>query len=133
MVRASTAGPFSIWVDEDDRLLFHAMVERSEGPLEPRAQTREALAALCHLAAMPVVGRRDDGSWLACYFGWDFSSARVEPVRCALSVDTVLRGGVPIGESYGAARATYWVDGMIWRLSWPHACPFPESASATTG
>src|SRR4030095_9646120 len=70
---------------------------------------------------MPVIGQRDDGSYVTSYFGWDFAAALVRPARATLSIAAPLARGIIPQTCNGLPSATFEVQRMIWRLSWPSA------------
>jgi hypothetical protein len=124
IARARWEDPFSIWVDEDGRTVFHAIVQRETEKTPTGGIDASDLAVLSRVAALPVVGRRHSGEWMGCYFAWDFTSARTHPIRCAMSIDERLWGAVPARSFYGEVGSTMWVEGLLWRLSWPYRCDF---------
>lgn len=115
-------GPLSVWTDENGRAVFHAIVEPCSSGSETVGCEPSDLETLRRVATLPVVGQRHDGRWMGCYFDWDFSGARSKAVRCSMSIDEELRAGVPERTFVGEPGATIWVEGMVWRLSWPFRC-----------
>jgi hypothetical protein len=89
----------------------------------PRCQLPN-FAAVRDVFALPVVGRRSDGTFVTSYFGWDFAPARVRAARATLAIDTALADGVTPRSCRSLADGTFEVRRMIWRLSWPAACRF---------
>jgi hypothetical protein len=77
-----------------------------------------------HVFALPIVGRRANGSYVASYFGWDFGAARVRPARAMLSIDTHLVEGLAPRSCSTVESGTFEVQRLIWRLSWPFPCRF---------
>lgn len=115
-------GPLSIWTAADGRLVFHALLGPAADDVAAQVDTGAALGTLRQVAALPVVGKRYDGSFVGCYFDWDFREARARPVSCSMSFDEPLGARGPVGAARGVPGATLWVEGMIWRLSWPFRC-----------
>ena len=72
--------------------------------------------------ALPVIGCRQDGTYVCSYFGWDFRDATVRPSDSCVSVDAHLVAGCGPRLCHDVAAGTFEVQGMIWRLSWPADC-----------
>lgn len=77
-----------------------------------------ALAWVQAAAALPVLGRRSDGTIVRSRFDWNFAAAVVEVVALDLTVAQEFE------RLFGLDRPTwhrnaYFVQGMRWRLSWP--------------
>ena len=69
-------------------------------------------------AALPVLGRRADGTFVRSKFDWDFANAEVEPTRVELALGHGSRA-LPIESGVTRHDDAYRVRGMRWRLSWP--------------
>jgi len=106
--------------DERDRLLLHAVVER-RGEWLDGAGDPPLLARVRSAFALPIVGRKATGAWIACRFDWGFDAARVRAIDAALEVDRPFVPGLVAGAHHGAAADSFEVRGMAWRLSWPGA------------
>jgi hypothetical protein len=80
--------------------------------------------AMRRVFALPVMGRRADGSYVTSYFGWDFGAAQVRAARLRLSIDQELGPGLVPRRCAGLELGTFEVRRMIWRLSWPEPSRF---------
>lgn len=117
-------GPLFVIATPDGTMVLHASVEPAgDWAAGPRCELPN-FAAMQAVFALPVVGRRTDGTYVASYFGWDFSAARVRPARATLSIDTALVEGLAPRWCATVASGTFEVQRMIWRLSWPISCRF---------
>jgi hypothetical protein len=94
---------------------FHATVGGNG-----RSNDAASLDWIRHVVKLPVLGRRDDGSWVRSSFDWRFDAAIVEPVTVDIDVTAPfaeLPGG-RYSDADGTAAACR-VRGMRWCLSWP--------------
>jgi hypothetical protein len=112
---------FAATTAEDDPLT-HADVEPVE-PWRPAAEAR-GFAVLRAALALPIAGRRDDGTFVSSYFRWEIDEAEVRPAHASVSVDAPLVDGVPRRRLTGVPGGTFAVRGMLWRITWPMACRF---------
>ena len=74
--------------------------------------------------ALPILGRRADGSFITSYFGWDFRGARGRPARAAVAIIANLGPGLGPRNCSTLESGTFEVQRMIWRLSWPTPSKF---------
>jgi hypothetical protein len=81
-------------------------------------------AAMRAMFTLPVLGRREDGSYVASYFDWDFAGARVRPARVTVAIERELAPGFLPRACCAVPDGAFEVRGMIWRLSWPQRCRF---------
>jgi hypothetical protein len=117
-------GPLFVISTADGALAFHASVESAgEWTSDPCIELPNFAAAQAAFA-LPVVGRRTDGTYVTSYFGWDFSAARVRPAQAWLSIDAPLIEGLAPRSCSTVTSATFEVQRLIWRLSWPVPCGF---------
>ena len=106
------------------RLLAHGALEASGEWSAGATFDAPAFHGMRDTFALPVVGRRSDGTFVGSWFDWDFAVARVRPATAWLSLDVPLIDGLSPREANGLATATFEVRDMRWRLSWPSACCF---------
>ncbi len=104
--------------------LAHADVERITGWQRPTDQDPPGLAALRTAFALPIAGRRDDGTLVSSYFRWELGDALVRPVRAAVSIVGPLAEGNGRGSWQSAPSQAFEVQGMLWRITWPMAPRF---------
>jgi hypothetical protein len=117
-------GPLFAVATAEGTPVFHASIEPvGEWEAGPRCDLPN-FAAMRAVFALPVVGRRTDGTYVTSYFGWDFGAARVRPARAALSINAGLAQGVNPHSCATVSSGTFEVRRMIWRLSWPVSCRF---------
>ena len=117
-------GPLFAVATADGTPVFHASIEPvGEWEAGPRCDLPN-FAAMRAVFALPVVGRRTDGTYVTSYFGWDFGAAQVRPARAALSINAGLAQGVNPHSCATVSSGTFEVRRMIWRLSWPVSCRF---------
>jgi hypothetical protein len=87
--------------------------------LRPRASASTGqFAWIQAAAALPVLGHRDDGSFVRSRFEWDFREAAVEAAALSLVVENHFLE-LPVGRYAVRNDDAYWVRRMRWRLSWP--------------
>jgi len=115
-------GPFLLVTSEERALLLHATLEVRGAWGPAGADEPPALAFVREIFALPVVGRRADGTWACSYFGWDFAAARVRAADACVSVERPIVAGLPLGDYHDATAGTFEVEGMLWRLTWPMPC-----------
>ena len=121
MARMTWHGPVWVMTGETGELLVHAAVE-------PAADWSPARLASAHLDplraifALPLVGRRADGTLVTSYFGWDFADAAVRRVGAEVSLDGTLVPGLAPRRCHAVPGGAFEVRNLVWRLSWPAAC-----------
>lgn len=113
------AGDQFVATGDDGGLRWHAAVEPAGdwGRAAP-----PALAALAAALALPIAGRRADGSWVESYFRLGFGDALLRPLRAVLWFDTDLVPGLAPRVCHAPATAAVGVRGMTWRLTHPDTC-----------
>jgi hypothetical protein len=99
--------------DGGSRSCFRAEVQRSGDP--PRHEAFDWIRAT---AALPVLGRRADGSFVVSRFDWDFREAEVEAAAVRLKLGEAFQE-LPPGDHLLRHDEAVWVRRMGWRLSWP--------------
>jgi hypothetical protein len=115
-------GPVFLATREDGSLILHADTEPT-GSWSPGARCEAPnFAAMRSVFALPVIGRRDDRSYVGSYFGWDFRETQVRPSDSCVSIDAAFLPGLRPGLRHDTASGTFEVRDMIWRLSWPGPC-----------
>jgi hypothetical protein len=113
-------GPVFLMTDDAGRLLLHAQVE-SAGAWRPGAGIAE-LDRVRAVFGLPVLGRLAAGRYVCSYFDWDFAHARVRPIDALISIDSPFADRLEPGSHPDVASASFRVEGMAWRLSWPGPC-----------
>lgn len=112
-------GDLFVATAEDGRLCWHAAVQRDGA----WARTAPAgLAALADALALPIAGRRDDGSWVESYFRLGFGDALLCPARAVAWFDDEILPGLAARVGYAPAGAALAMQGMTWRLTHPLRC-----------
>ena len=103
--------------DASNALMFSAEVSPAE------SASGQGLTWIQRAAALPVIGRREDGRIIGSRFDWVFPSDGIDRVALKLTVTPSFAGRD--GETF-PARAdpqscdqAYSVSGMRWCLSWP--------------
>jgi len=122
MARMRWQGPVFLVTAEDGRLLFHADTEPAADWAPASRCKPPNFEAMRRVFAMPVIGRRDDGSYVCSYFGWDFREALVRASDSFVSIDGPLLVGLTPRQCHDVPGGTFEVRGMLWRLSWPAPC-----------
>jgi hypothetical protein len=76
----------------------------------------ETLNWIVTAAQLPVLGQREDSTFVSSRFDWNFEPASVRRTKMRL-----LPGQGSLGRLLEDRQRSdaYWVDGMRWRLSWP--------------
>lgn len=116
-------GAMFVLTDEQGTLLMHAAIEPS-GPWATADRGNLAgFAVMQETFALPILGRKQDGTYVSSFFGWDFQEATVRPVRSWIAIDAPVLPEVVAGSTRDAASA-FEVRGMHWRLSWPSSYRF---------
>jgi hypothetical protein len=100
-------------------LLLHISVEPAGEWVPGAACDLPNFGGMRSIFALPVLGRRRDGTYVQSYFGWDYAEARVRAARAAVSIDAALVEGLTPRTCTSLGSATFEVQGMAWRLSWP--------------
>ena len=111
-------GPIFVVARPAGALLLHVQV----GQQVPDAAGAD-FEAVRGLFGLPVLGYRADGALVCSYFDWDVRDAGVRPAHASVSLDGPVASGVAAGRVDALPGATFAVDGMRWRLSWPTRCP----------
>jgi len=107
---------------EDDGPLLHADA-RPSGDWSPGSRCELTnFADMRATFALPVLGRKADGTLACSYFGWDFTDARVRPGDACLSLDAPIVAGLTPRRCSGVTLGSFEVRGMMWKLSWPSSC-----------
>ena len=112
-------GMFAL-TDERDALLIHAGTEPAGEWSAGNACALPGFSSMEEMFALPVAGRKTDGTWVQSFFGWDFRAAAVRPARAWITIDAPVLPTIVAGACYDAASA-FEVRAMRWRLSWPTA------------
>jgi hypothetical protein len=84
----------------------------------------ENLDAMRAVFELPVLGRREDGSLVTSYFGWDFADATVRAGAGAVGIHGQLVAGLAPRRCPALPGGAFEVQGLLWRLSWPGVCRF---------
>lgn len=96
---------------------------RLDATLEPRAgETSGQLSWIQAAAALPVLGRRADGSFVQSRFDWSFHDATIEPAALRIAATPAFRE-LPLDATHAIHADALRVRGMRWRLSWPMPVP----------
>jgi hypothetical protein len=106
---------------DDRRFLATGDGERDslDATVEPRAVDASGqLAWIQAAAALPVLGRRADGSLVQSRFDWSFHDATIEPAALRITTSPSFRE-LPLEPSHAIHADALRVHGMRWRLSWP--------------
>jgi hypothetical protein len=117
-------GPQFVITAPDGALLLHASIEAAGAWQAAALGAWPALLALRQAFALPIAGRRNDGSYVASYFGWDFTEALVRPIDAAVAIDAPLVDGITPRWCSALDAGAFEVRRMLWRLSWPGPCRF---------
>ena len=117
-------GPVFLITAKSDALLLHAAVEATGSWCQGGSCELPNFQAMQAIFALPVVGRKSDGTYACSYFGWDFAEAAVRPADACVSIDASLVDGLGPRRCHDVSSGTFEVRGMVWRLSWPSACRF---------
>src|SRR5262245_50922230 len=113
-------GPIFLMTDDEGRLLLHAQVEAA-GAWRPGAEVVE-LDRIRAVFGLPVLGRKAAGRYVSSYFHWDFAEARARPIDALISIDSPFAARLELGSHADVPSASFRVEGMAWRLSWPGPC-----------
>ena len=124
MGRLGWEGPIFRMTDTEGQLLFHAAVEATGDWSPGGGGALPNFDRMREFFSLPVVGRRENGALVGCYFDWDFRGARVRPTDARVSIDAPFAEGLVCGSSPGAPSGSFEVHRMLWRLSWPGRCRF---------
>jgi len=108
----------------DGALLLRATVEPAGDWVPGRNCDLPNFDEMRSVFALPVLGRRQDGTYVKSYFRWDYGAARVRAVRAAVSIEAKLIEGVAPRTCMSLRSATFEVQRMEWRISWPASCRF---------
>ena len=115
-------GPmFTVSNAADGHLLAHASVDAST-PAPGAAAPN--LAAMQSILALPILGRRADGTLVSSYFEVDFTAGSVAPADSWISIDAPIVAEISLRRCYDAPAGTIQFRDAIWRLSWPVPCRF---------
>lgn len=117
-------GPLFVITTQDGALLLHAAVEPGTSWLPGGSCELPNFVAMQGVFALPVVGRKSNGTYVCSYFGWDFSEALVRAADSYVSIDAPLVAGLTPRRCHDVASGSFEVRGMKWKLSWPSSCRF---------
>jgi hypothetical protein len=117
LARISWDGSLYVVTTTAGVLLLHTEVEPVKGS-DPAAVPPN-FAAMREMFSLPVVGRKQDGSYVASYFEWDFDTAVVRAADAVVSIDEPFLEGLTPRRCPDAPSGSFDVRGMVWRLSWP--------------
>ncbi|HSQ01222.1 MAG TPA: hypothetical protein VL049_28715 [Candidatus Dormibacteraeota bacterium] len=112
-------GDLFIATGDDGGLRWHAAVQQ-DGAWGRAAPP--GFAPLAEALALPIAGRRADGSWVESYFRLGLGDALLRPARAVLWFDTPLIPGLAPQVCHAPAGAALAMRGMTWRLTHPVAC-----------
>jgi len=115
-------GEIFLLTAEDGSLLLHGASEPAGSWSSGSSCTLPNFDSMRAVFAMPVIGRRADGSFVCSYFGWDFQDAQVRASDCCVSIDASLAVGLGPRRCPDVAAGSFDVRGMMWRLTWPTPC-----------
>ena len=121
LVAMEKFGNSFVVTDERGALALHATTEPTSPWERAASSALPGLAAAVTLARRPVLGCKSDGTWVSSRFEWGFEDAEVRSVRGVVSIDAPLGPGLEPRTCHAAARESFEVRGMRWRLSWPEA------------
>ena len=98
---------------------------RSGGPWHPASGCDlENFDAMRAVFELPVLGRREDGSLVSSYFGWDFVEASTRPGQAFVTIHAPLVPDLAPQRCPDVPAGSFEVRGLLWQLSWPTACRF---------
>jgi hypothetical protein len=103
----------------DGALLFHGTVEPTSDWFPGIHCELPNFAGMRSIFDLPILGRRENGTFVQSHFGWDYTEARVRAARSAVSIDAALAEGLTPRICTSLRSATFEVQRMTWRLSWP--------------
>jgi hypothetical protein len=66
------------------------------------------------VADLPIVGRRQDGTYVSSWFDWPWEAGGLAGVRVVVAAEEPLIAG--------AGRSAVQVRSVSWRISWPQPC-----------
>lgn len=81
-----------------------------------------ALATVLDALSLPILGKKPNGAYASCDFGWDATAARTQAIRTRMDCPTGLEGLAP-GAYHSPPGLSCEVRGLVWRLSWPRPVP----------
>jgi hypothetical protein len=110
-------GPIFVVARPAGPLILHAQVD--EGPA---AEGDHRFEPVRRLFELPVLGCRVDGALVCSHFDWDVREASVRPAHAYVSLDGTVTPGLTPSRADALPGATFAVEGMRWRLSWPTSC-----------
>jgi hypothetical protein len=122
IARLGWQGPIFVITSDGERLLLHASVESAGGWVQGDACDLEDFVEMREMFALPILGRKANGSYVGSHFGWDFADALVRPASACISIDAPLVACLTPRRWH--AVGAFEVHGMLWRLSWPFPCEF---------
>jgi hypothetical protein len=104
--------------EPNGRTIAHARIEADDKWFSADEVPAAALRKIRDYFALPILGRKEDRTYVASHFEWNFDDAAVRPVHTSLSVEGRL-AGLPSGIHSDAPLGSIQVRRMRWRVSWP--------------
>jgi hypothetical protein len=101
------------------QMLVHADISPIKAAKAERRATMANLESMHAALALPILGRRADGSFVSSYFELDFDAGSVEPAESWISIDAPIVDGMAPRRVSGAPAGSVRITDVIWRLSWP--------------
>jgi hypothetical protein len=114
------SGESFIVSEPEGAVIAHARIEAVDQWVAAEEPAAAALQTIRGYFELPILGRKDDGTYVASHFEWRFDHAAVRPVDASLSFERGL-AGLPPGVYADTASGSIQVKGMRWRVSWPFA------------
>jgi hypothetical protein len=103
----------------DGAPLVHAEVERSGAWRPAIAGDAPGFVALREAFALPIAGRRGDGSIVSSYFRWELDETRLRPAGATVEIQAPLVDGLGRSRRTGLPGGTFEVEDMVWKITWP--------------
>lgn len=122
MARISWEGALYLVTTATGALLLHT--ETDAVKTSGSAPMPTPFHAMRAMFALPVLGRKADGSYVTSYFEWDFDTAAVDAADVAVSIEDGFLDGLGPRRCADVPGGSFAVRGMVWRLSWPSPCRF---------
>ena len=112
-------GLHRLCVSREGRVLLDLVAE-PRGEWRPAASCAEAVLEFIRtVAALPIVGRMSDGSFVGSHFLWDFRPAFVRAADSLVELHAGAVDGVPPRSCPDVRAGTLEVRDLVWRLGWP--------------